>query len=418
MLRLEKNNYINEKLYPKPYYDLKSTKTSFESQLNSIQTEDKTSNDSNERSELFSVITVFHAISGLSYYGRHNIRFQFLTTTVSLLFVLLTILCHFSRYITDYDFELIKTKSVRLSESRSAEVVSFLLFCNGFIRSIGSDLIVLFVAKDLCLLYKNWDQITRSNKLILNNKREKRLTLIAWIIIIVNILYASLNLFLWYSLVERFAIDRTKAEQSKEQPQNDYAKQLANNVNLYLFLALKLIAAIHSAAFDSIIIYISLIINDLCDELALKAERFRSHTEIAGPFGLSQSRASDQLEEVRLGFASALQLSVHINEILSPALLFTVATNLISLFGGVFIAIDLIGYKDPIEKFEIVLIFNAIVCFTSLSLICFTADCAKNSVKNIIKILNVVRINSLNDFEYKSVSDRAWREACKLNCSR
>lgn len=395
MLRLDKSDLVYGNPCQKPYYNIKSSTVSSDSETSVRQNRNLKSKD------VFSMLSLFHSLCGLPYYGRSKSYLKYLTILCSVLFIIGFILIQIPGIITNFSFDSIKTKSIRLSESRSAEIVSFILFCNEFIKNIDNDLILLFKSKAIIQFHKNFNEISSSNKIVeaLKSRKHSANLLRVWLIIIANIMFASLNLFLWYSLIEN-AVNNNGY--SNEEQQNDCVLQLPNSVNLYLILIFKLIATLHSKAFESIIIYISLIINDYFNVFAVKTVHLFRQMETS--FTPSQSRNFESLEDLRLAFIAIQKLIEQMNNFLYPGLFLTVSSNLVSVFGGVFIAIDLIGYKDPIEEFEIILIFNSIVSFISLFIICLVGNRIRISAQNSVKLLTTIRINHLNEVDYKSVS--------------
>jgi hypothetical protein len=197
--------------------------------------------------------------------------------------------------------------------------------------------------------------------------------------------------------------------------QSNCILKLPQKLLLNLFLIIKLIGTIHSKAFDSIIIYVSLIINCYFRAFSLKVKRLIKEIETTPSYIAIKFKNGENFEDTRITLIALQQLVKEINFMISPSLLLTVSSNLISVFGGMFVVIDLFGYMDPIEDLEALQIYNAFICLLSLCITCIVANSVRNEAKNSLEILKSIRIDNLNELDYKSVSIASFYLNLKSN---
>jgi hypothetical protein len=345
--------------------------------------------------EVFSVISIFHQFFGLPYYGRRKTCRKFMTTIFSLIFISIHLISHFPGILIYLSLDAIKTKSLRLTESRSAEITAIILLAIDFMKNIDNDLILLFKGKKFSGFYEKFYNIPVDHKLFMGLKSRRKLSLIAWLIIIANMATALLHLVFYYPVIHSLVY-------SPEQ--SNCILKLPQKLLLNLFLIIKLIGTIHSKAFDSIIIYVSLIMNCYFKAFSLKVKRLSKEIETTPSYIAIRLKNGENFEDTRIAFIALQQLVKEINFMISPSLLLTVSANLISVFGGMFVVIDLFGYMDPIEDLEALQIYNAFICLLSLCITCIAANGVRNEAKNSLEILKTIRIGNLNELDYKNVS--------------
>ncbi len=356
--------------------------------------------------EIFSVISIFHQFFGLPYYGRRKTNRKFLNTIFSLIFISIYLISHFPGILIYFSLDTIKNKSLRLTESRSAQIIAIILLAIDFMKNIDNDLILLFKGKKFCQFYEKFYNIPVYHKLYMGLKSRRKLLRIAWLIIIVNMGTALLYLVFYYPVIHN-------SINSPEQ--SNCILKLPQKLLLNLFLIIKLIGTIHSKAFDSIIIYVSLIINCYFRAFSLKVKRLIKEIETTPSYIAIKFKNGENFEDTRITLIALQQLVKEINFMISPSLLLTVSSNLISVFGGMFVVIDLFGYMDPIEDLEALQIYNAFICLLSLCITCIVANSVRNEAKNSLEILKSIRIDNLNELDYKSVSIASFYLNLKSN---
>jgi hypothetical protein len=234
-------------------------------------------------------------------------------------------------------------KSERLNKSRSAAIVAILLTCVEAYHTIDNDLGLIYARKEFQKFYRLLHNIVFTHRLILNVKLRRKLLFTAWVLVIINVLYAILQMIFLFPIVYEEVHEQSD-------PQDIYIK-LPKYWALYITLIIKAFGSIHSKALDTLIIYFSLlvsyyiitfgeIVKELCDDVESPDYTINHH---------KNNRSFDDLKQA---FLSIQKLIVEANLCLSPCIMLTIGCNIVAVMGGIFVGIDIFGQRAKLEEEE------------------------------------------------------------------
>jgi len=248
-------------------------------------------------------------------------------------------------------------KSERLNKSRSAAIVAILLACLEAYHTIDNDLGLIYARKEFQKFYRMLHNIVYAHGLVLDVKLRRKLLFTAWVLVIFNIFYATLEILFLFPIVN---------EEINEQSDSQYPYiRLPKGWTLCFTLSIKAIGSIHSKAFDTLIIYISLLLTYYMKTFGQIAKKLCDAIENP-EYLISQRKNYRSFEDLRQLFLALQNLVVEANCCLSPCILLTVGCNLFAVMGGIFVGIDIFGQRAKLEEEEAHDLFNAVACSITL----------------------------------------------------
>ena len=258
-------------------------------------------------------------------------------------------------------------KSLRLNRSQSSQIVEIILIGIEAYHTIDNDLGLMYARHEFQHLYNFLEKIITKHKIALNRVLKRRLLITAWVLIVLNILHAILEVVFLFPIVMEEMQRNEKSTHNTTHNKEPYI-DMPERFNLYLTLGIKAYGAIHSKALDTLIIYFSFLLIYYMKAFGLIVKELvdsRDNYDSNAPNNNNNSIETKRLrsfDELRQSFDAFEELVHKTNDCLSPCILLTNVCNIFAIFGGIFIGVDIVGQGAKLEEEEAFQLLNAVVC--------------------------------------------------------
>lgn len=246
-------------------------------------------------------------------------------------------------------------KSTRLHRSQSACIVQIILIGVEAYHTIDNDLGLIYARYEFRHFYRFLNSVVSKHKISLNFYLKRRLLTIAWILIILNVFHATVEIIFLLPIITEEIDNQTSPA----------IINLPKGYAMALTMMIKAIGSIHSKATDTLIIYFSLL-------LIYYIRSFGSLVKdiVDAVDNLESDRPNylkiESFDELRQAFVALQELVIKANKCMSPNIFLTITCNVIAVMGGIFVGIDIFGQGAKIEEEEAFDIFNAIISILAL----------------------------------------------------